>query len=151
MKKILLLSIMLFAVAITGCEKSDVEPKEQTLEQQYPEWKNLTYLSTETPIKADFKLDMKIVGNVVTLTYTNKVNPTDVRIYQYREMLIGDANGNEISSTATSGWLYLENGIFNPATNSTPESYEWRFEINRNSNPKTITLYSDPIYVLKIN
>ena len=94
---------------------------------------------------------MKIEGNVVTLTYTNKANPTDVRIYQYREMLIGDSSGNEISSTATSGWLYLENGIFNPATNSAPESYEWRFEINRNSNPKTITLYSDPIYVLKIN
>ena len=50
MKKILLLSIMLLAVAITGCEKNDVEPKndptEQTLEQKYPEWVNLTKVLT---------------------------------------------------------------------------------------------------------
>jgi len=49
MKKVTYLMTILFAVALmsTSCCKDDPVPEPQTLEEQYPEWSDLSWVSTD--------------------------------------------------------------------------------------------------------
>lgn len=145
MKKLVLLLTLFVAVAITGCKKDDDQP--QTLEQKYPEWKKLTWISTTvSPEFSFYKLDVSIDGDVITTTFTD-VNNTKT-VDRYRDMhidwdIIEQTNTGFIYST-TSGAVLFSWGI-SPADRAT-----WSFEINRTE--KTITVFANPnTYKLKIN
>ncbi len=143
MKKIMYLSIMLLAVAITGCEKSDEEPTAKTFEQKYPEWRNLTWISTTPTKSSTYKLDIRIVDNLITLTFTDVNNV--VTLEKFRDMdikwnIVGETNSGPVYSD-TNGTVYFGEGI------SPADKASFGFVINRTE--KTITL--DNTYKLKIN
>ena len=73
MKKVIYLMTILFTVVLmsTSCEKED--PIVQTLEEQYPEWSNLFWVSTNensNELTASPQLNIVIIDNVVHLTET---------------------------------------------------------------------------------
>ena len=73
MKKVTYLMTMIFAVALmsTSCCKDDpIVPEPQTLEEQYPEWSSLLWVSTNGSIAEYPRLDITISDNIVTLKET---------------------------------------------------------------------------------
>lgn len=71
MKKFTYLLIVLLAFAVTGCEKDEASKK--TLEELYPEWKNLTRIATydnETDVSVDYpRVEyIKIEGDTVKIS-----------------------------------------------------------------------------------
>ena len=57
-----------------SCEKDDpVVPEPQTLEEQYPEWVNLSWVSTDSFSEVDTypRLEITIVGDVLHVTQLN--------------------------------------------------------------------------------
>ena len=67
-----LLVLMCTIVLMTSCSKKD-DPNPQTIQEKYPELANLTWVATyENGVKIDDliaqKLDVKIVGNLITVT-----------------------------------------------------------------------------------
>jgi len=77
MKKMTYLITILFAVALmsTSCCKDDpIVPDPETLEEQYPEWSNLSWVSTDgkdanyQPVEDTYpRLEITIVGDVVNV------------------------------------------------------------------------------------
>ena len=65
--KLSVLAIFL-SFLISGCEKDD--PNGQTIEEQYPEWVNLTWMATDSDPLSDTQLDINIDGNTVTVIQT---------------------------------------------------------------------------------
>ena len=74
MKKVTYLMTILFAVALmsTSCCKDDPVP-ELTLEEQYPEWSDLSWVSTNGSTSEYPQLDLIIINDVATLTETEYV------------------------------------------------------------------------------
>lgn len=70
MKKVAYLLTVLFAVALmsTSCEKDDPIVPDQTLEEQYPEWSDLEWVSTNGSQTEYPRIDILIIGDLVTLT-----------------------------------------------------------------------------------
>jgi hypothetical protein len=97
MKKIMFLLMFSMILVSTSCEKEDVEPKTttKTLEQQFPEWKNLTWVSTVPAPLLNDKLNIKIVGNVITVTISNMYSSTDKL---YSKMELNETVGNPVTS-----------------------------------------------------
>lgn len=123
MKKILLLSIMLFAVAMTSCEKDDDGSKDnpigQTLEQKYPEWVNLTkvlttgsLISNRIPLNdAENWLTVKIENNQAYLTQGNRFdNNSSGTTTAYKYMLI--EYSTESTNTLKKGTVYFYDGVY---------------------------------------
>lgn len=145
MKKIIFLSIMLFAVAITGCEKNEVEPKndpiEQTLEELYPEWVNLTKVLTDgstvsnmNPIDVfEISLEIKILNNQVHYLTSQKGQPTPNDVVYEKMSISGD----------TVNFYYYKN-------QSSPNLYQ-RFEKTSDNKIKIFVGNTDKYYLLKIN
>jgi len=77
MKKVTYLMTILFAVALmsTSCCKDDpIVPEPETLEEQYPEWSDLSWVSTDgndvnhTPIEETYpRLEISIVGEYANI------------------------------------------------------------------------------------
>jgi hypothetical protein len=85
MKKVIYLATLIFSLVLmsASCEKDDTTPDvKKTLEQQYPDWKNLVFNKTvlnsdgvSTP-QNPTTIDIKIVGDVVTFIIDkDKVTP----------------------------------------------------------------------------
>lgn len=74
MKNIIYFTMILLTFAVVGCEKEETpEPQQQTLEQLYPDWKNLTWEKTyrnSDDVEVPFPKcnSIKIVGNVVRIS-----------------------------------------------------------------------------------
>jgi hypothetical protein len=79
MKKAIYLATLMFAMVLmnTSCEKPDDPTPVKTLEQQFPDWKNLTWVetrlvSTNEVVNNYAEISIKIVGDVIT--FTQKMN-----------------------------------------------------------------------------
>ena len=76
MKKVTYLLVLMFSLTLmpTSCEKDEPVVPEQTLEEKYPDWKNLTWVSTDgwsTPATYP-QISIKITGNKAVLTVTDE-------------------------------------------------------------------------------
>ncbi|QQS50649.1 MAG: hypothetical protein IPM71_13825 [Bacteroidota bacterium] len=118
MKKVTYLMMLVLSVAFLtiSCEKDEPVTPEQklTLEEQYPDWANLVWVSTNgfTGENVLPKLSITIVGNVVTVTYTYKTS--DDRIVNdwrnYDEMVVNE-DGTYVIGYSNDG-TYVKNGKF---------------------------------------
>ena len=75
MKKVTYLLTIMFAVVLmsTSCEKDDPVVPDLILEEQYPEWVDLSWVSTNEnsdELTASPQLNILIIGDVVYLTET---------------------------------------------------------------------------------
>ena len=72
MKKVTYFLILMFSLVLTStsCEKDDPIVPTQTLEQMYPDWANLTWISTNGSTNSYPKLDISISDDVILLTET---------------------------------------------------------------------------------
>jgi len=102
MKKVTYLISILFAVALlsVSCEKEDpiVPEPEQTLEQLYPDWANLTWVSTDgvtAEMNPDVypRLNITIIGNLVDVRH-DYFQENDGAVGKYSTIVI---NGNIIT------------------------------------------------------
>lgn len=117
MKKVTYLMMLVLSVAFLtiSCEKDEPVTPEQklTLEEQYPDWANLVWVSTDgfTGENVLPKLSITIVGNVVTVTNTYKTS--DDRIVNdwcnYDEIVVNEDGTFEIE---TVDGTYVKNGKF---------------------------------------
>ncbi len=113
MKKFTYVLALMFSLVLinTSCEK-DPATADQTLAQMYPDWVNLTWVSTDGASLATTypKLNIKIVGDVVTIT--KNLNSTQSIIGKYSKMtapsntvtfsdVIGEFNGLGTTLTCT--------------------------------------------------
>ena len=127
----------MFAVALmsTSCCKDDpIVPEPQTLEEQYPEWVNLTWVSTdgvdETYVYP--RLNITIVGDDVTVNQPHSAPDPDENSYNgfYDEMTIVGNNvdfGNgDVTGTFTTDGVHITLTTFG-------------------------FMYDEHVYVLKIN
>ena len=77
MKKVIYFLMLMSAMTILniGCEKPDDGTSDQTLAQAYPNWINLTWVSTDgaSLITTYPRLDISIVGDVATIHETTSV------------------------------------------------------------------------------
>ncbi len=81
MKKIIYLLTLMLAVTLinVSCEKNE-DPANQTLAEMYPDWTNLTWISTDgnsTPTVYP-RLTIKVIGNVATIYETKLVSNSPV-------------------------------------------------------------------------
>jgi len=140
MKKFILFSMMLLAFAVTtSCEKEETpEPQQQTLEQLYPDWKNLTWLETyrnSDNVKVQYpQMSITIDSNLVTIVTT--LSSTNVITNTYSKIAI---TGNDRN--------YIE------FRNNEPPTDVYKFEKNNNNNTITLDNGSPYLYryILKIN
>ena len=102
-KKVTYLLIVMFAmsVAFTSCKKDPILPPEptETLAELYPDWTNLTWVSTDgdSYVNKYPKLNITIVDNLVSVFFTYFTG--DITC-SYSEMLI---DGTKVSlNTSTS-------------------------------------------------
>lgn len=103
MKKVAYLTMMFVALTLMSfsCSKDDDDPiVPQTLEEKYPDWKNLTWFSTDGVSAPDTypKLEITISDNLVTVTKTTDNSPI---IGKYTQ-------ANISSSTATFSGVYQD-------------------------------------------
>lgn len=135
MKRFFYLTMILLTFAVVGCEKEETpEPQQQTLEQLYPDWKNLTweatYRNSDNASMQYPRLEIKIVGDVVTISSQMEYEPTPIS-NTYNKITI---TGNHIRFD---------------------KDYDYTFECNfEKSNGKMIINNGLPSlhrYVLKIN
>lgn len=102
MKKATYLMTILFAVAMmsTSCEKEDpIVP--DTLEEQYPEWSNLSWVSTDDkdaswqPVEDTYpRLEISIIGDIVQITQPYNSEAGHHYFGEFTEIII---TGNVIS------------------------------------------------------
>jgi len=105
MKKVFYLFAILFSVVLmnTSCEKNDPTPDpivpDQTLAEQYPDWSDLTWVSTngDTDLTVRPQISFSITGDIITLKYK-----TDVSDYTF------EYKGFELTSATVS--LFLSTG-----------------------------------------
>ncbi len=97
MKKLTYLFTILFAVVLmsTSCEKENVTP--DTLETQFPDWVNLTWVSTDgvdenMDVDTYPRLDITIVDNLVTVIQKYAEPETSKYEKTYTEMTISGNN-----------------------------------------------------------
>ena len=135
MKKFILFSMMLLAFAVTSCEKEETpEPQQQTLEQLYPDWKNLTWLETyrnSDNVKVQYpRMSITIDSNLVTivtikpLTYdviTNTYSKIAI-IENYIEFRNNEPPTNVYKFEKRNDTMILNNG----------SQYEWRYKLKIN-------------------
>gem|GEM_PF-2805391 len=132
--------MMLLAFAVTtSCEKEETpEPQQQTLEQLYPDWKNLTWLETyrnSDNVKVQYpQMSITIDSNLVTIVTT--LSSTNVITNTYSKIAI---TGNDRN--------YIE------FRNNEPPTDVYKFEKNNNNNTITLDNGSPYLYryILKIN
>lgn len=118
----------------TGCEKDSTTP-DKTLAQQHPNWKNLTWESTDNLILECPKLAITIVGNVATIyetTYNPQTRLLTPYVYQY--------DGLDITATSATFFLPQTGAITQTMTIMTPPD-----------NTKIKLSWQNHVYVLKIN
>ena len=130
--------MMLLAFTVTtSCEKEETpEPQQQTLEQLYPDWKNLTWLETyrnSDNVKVQYpRMSITIDSNLVTIVTIRP--PTD----KYNVIT------NTYSKIAITG-NYIEFRNNQPPTNvykfeksndtmilNNGSQYEWRYKLKIN-------------------
>lgn len=109
MKNLTLLFALLFSLILsTSCEKEEMVTPEQTLEQKYSDWSNLTWKSTDGNSESTKypRLDIKIVGNNITVTQTMSLSITYTETYT--EMSVTNSSVNFGNSDITG--TYTSNG-----------------------------------------
>jgi len=133
--KIIYLSMILLTFAVASCEKEKIQEPQQTLEQLYPDWKNLTWVATydnKTNEQMQYpRVDIKIVGNVVTITS---------QVFYYETPIVNTYNK-----------ITIENGNLIEFRKDYDYTEVYRFEKNGDEmilNNDTISLFR---YVMKIN
>lgn len=105
MKKVAFLMTLVLALplVITRCSKDDDDPMvpQQTLEQKYPDWKNLTWIATDNnpDVEKYPKLQISISGDLVTVV--KKLTPSTSLVGKYTQ-------ANISSSTATFSSVYQD-------------------------------------------
>jgi hypothetical protein len=131
----------MFAMTLlnVGCTKPNDAPElkspTKTLEQQFPDWKNLTWVSTDNASGVDIypKLNISISGDIITIFMA--VDPIGGIITKYTKMVYS-------SNTITFSKIYQDyNALGNSVilTNITQTNSEITF------------IYAGNKYVLKIN
>lgn len=63
----LLAAFFIVAASCSGNNRSNSSPSGQTLEQRFPQWTNLTWISTDEYQGIYPRMDISIRGNVVTI------------------------------------------------------------------------------------
>ena len=127
MKKVTYLMTILFAVALmsTSCCKDDPIVPDQTVAEQYPEWVNLTWVSTDgkdasyIPIEDTYpRLNITIVGDDITVN--QPINSTQSYNGFYTTMTVSGADvsfgtpSNGVTGTFTkngSQFILTTNGL----------------------------------------
>jgi len=98
MKKVTYLLTIMFAVVLmsTSCCEDDPVVPDLTLEEQYSEWSNLSWVSTNgndvnyQPVEETYpRLYIRIEGNVATVT--DSLDENIRRKYQFEEIILDDA------------------------------------------------------------
>jgi hypothetical protein len=103
-KTTLFLSMVIFlSLAIFSCGRKDRDKKTmavQTLEQRYPGWKNLTWISTDNIPRGFPRMEISIHQNVVTMKHY--ISDTD---FVSREFTMMYLLGNTLTLESKNGGL----------------------------------------------
>lgn len=109
MKKTIYLLTIIFSLALvsSSCEKEPADdPKTLTLEQAYPEWKNLTWVSTDgASLTTTYpRISIKIVGDSITMIQLLKFPQLD-RLTQYNGFYdMMTITGNTVKFSQKNNW-----------------------------------------------
>ena len=115
MKKVTYLLVLMFSLTLmsTSCDKDEPIVPDKTLEQLYPDWANLTWVSTDgwtDPDVAPNKLNITIVGNKVTFNQPPSYNKILDKITIQGDIIkFGEVNGSIdiVSGTFTNDGSYI--------------------------------------------
>jgi hypothetical protein len=104
MKKITYLSILMFSLILmsTSCCKED-DPTTQTVAELYPDWANLTWISTDNASLATTypKLNISIVGDNITMN--QPINATQAYNDTFITMNVSEGNSGSVTFTNAMG------------------------------------------------
>lgn len=144
MKKIMLLSIMLFAVAITSCEKDDAEPSvikpTQTLEQKYPAWVNLSFIErVPANVNQDW-ISIKLENNQVLYNSGNKFGNSPTATFKQMNVEYDSQSTNTLKVGKAYFYDYYQG-----------DGLIFEFEMNLVSKKFKYYLNNGEYYLLKIN
>ena len=140
MKKVTYLMTLIFAVALmsTSCDPDPIVP--DTLETQYPDWANLSWVSTDGLNDFDTypKLSISIDGNQVTVTQLlwNDLNDVEYPLSTvFTNMtIVGDvvtfSGATGTSDVVGEVEYYEDTHIYLETFGLTTESYEYGLLIN---------------------
>ncbi len=141
MKKFTYLLIVLLAFAVTGCEKDEDMPEapKKTLEELYPDWKNLTWIATfinETNESVPYpRVEyIKIEGDTVEISKHDGSNGiSNIGTFYGIDV---DSNKEIIyfrNNNYTWGYTFKKNGnkmILDTILNDTKYPYRYEMRIN---------------------
>lgn len=109
MKKIAYLSMLFVALTLMSfsCEKNDDDVIPQTLEEKYPDWSNLTWVSTDGSVDTYPRMNITITGN--TCVFSQPYNGTGgIYTESFSNMLVTSSSvtfsgnaGNDATITGT--------------------------------------------------
>jgi len=140
MKKVTYLLVLMFSLVLTSasCDKSDDPTPEQTLEQMYPDWSNLTWVSTNgetAQMNPNIypRISFTIVGDLVNFKVIKNVVGAGIVTYNF--------NYGGLEVTTTTATLFLPDN----AKNQTFDLLE------RPDNNKIQLIWEGNTYILLIN